>query len=132
VVDDFEPWRSLVRSFLEKQPQFQIVAEAADGFDAIQKARELQPDLILLDLSLPQINGIEAARRIHECAPKARILFISEVQSWDIVKEALRTGAKGYVVKADAASELLRAVDAALRNETFIGSRFASQNFDES
>lgn len=131
MVDDFEPWRSFVRSALEKQPQLQIVGEAVDGLTAILKAQELQPDLILLDLSLPQVHGIEAARQIRERAPNSRILFISEVQSWEIVREALRTGANGYVVKADAASELLTAVNATLRDEKFIGSRFAGHDFDD-
>jgi DNA-binding NarL/FixJ family response regulator len=130
VVDDFEPWLSFVRSTLEKRPQLQIVGEAVDGCSAIQKAQELQPDLILLDLSLPKVNGLEAARRIRECAPNSKILFTSEVQSWEIVREALRRGS-GYVVKADAASELLTAVNAALQGEKFIGSRFAGYDFDE-
>lgn len=127
LVDDFEPWLAYVRSTLETQRQLLIVDEVADGLKAIQKAQELQPDLVLLDLGLPKVNGIEAARRIRECAPNAKILFMSEVQSWEIVKEALRTGAGGYVVKADAGTELLIAVNAVLRGEKFIGSRFAGQ-----
>jgi len=103
------------------------VGEVSDGLQAVQKAEELQPDLILLDIGLPTINGIEAARRIREHTPRSIVLFLSAILSSDIAQEALRTGASGYVVKADAASELLTAVDAVLRGEVFVSSRLAGQ-----
>src|SRR5439155_862233 len=86
------------------------------GLEAVRKAQQLHPDLILLDIGLPSLNGIEAARRIRELSPKSKILFISENRSWDIAEEALRIGAGGYVVKSDAAGELLPAVEAVLRD----------------
>ena len=124
VVDDFEPWRRFVCSELEEHLESQIIAEASDGTEAVQKAGELQPDLVLLDLGLPGLNGIEAARRIRECAPKAKILFVTENSSWEIAEEALRTGAHGYIVKEDAELELMIAVNAVLQGEIFVGRRF--------
>lgn len=125
VVDDFEPWRRQICSALEERPEFQVIAEVSDGLDAVRKAPELQPDLILLDIGLPKLNGIEAARLIRNSAPHAKILFVSENRSWDIAEEALRTGATGYVVKSDAASELMPAVTAVLQGKQFVSSRFA-------
>src|SRR5712672_1310014 len=84
--------------------------EASDGLEAVYKAREFQPDLILLDIGLPNLNGIEAARRIHKLAPEAKILFLSQESSLDVVQEALSVGAAAYITKAHAASELLAAV----------------------
>jgi DNA-binding NarL/FixJ family response regulator len=95
VVDDYEPWRSFALRTLQKKRELEVVSEASDGLEAVQKAQELQPDLILLDIGLPTVNGIEAARRILQYAPNAKILFVSEQRSSDIVEEALRTGARG-------------------------------------
>jgi CheY-like chemotaxis protein len=100
----------------------QIVGETSDGLEAVYKAEELQPDLIVLDIGLPTLNGIEAARRIREVSPESRILFISQESSADLVQEALALGALGYVVKAHAGSELLAAVGAVLEGRQFISS----------
>lgn len=129
VVDDYEPWRRFVASTLQNQPGLLIVGEAADGSSAVEKAQELRPDLILLDIGLPALNGIEAARQIRKLAPKSKILFTSENRSWDIAEEALHTGALGYVVKSDAVSELLPAVTAVLQAKRFVSRRFAEQDF---
>ena len=120
VVDDYEPWHAFVSNAFKKQPQLEIVAQASDGLEAVQRAEELQPDLILLDIGLPTLNGIEAALRIREVSPTSKILFVSENRSPDIAQEALSNGAGGYVVKSDAASELLPAVKAVLEGERFI------------
>jgi len=120
VVDDYEPWRKLATKTLQKTHELQIVSEASDGLEAVQKAQGLRPDLILLDIGLPTINGIEAARRILQSAPKTKILFVSEQRSSDIVNEALSTGAGGYVVKSKAATELLPAVEAVLQGKQFV------------
>jgi DNA-binding NarL/FixJ family response regulator len=114
VVDDYEPWRRFVSTTLQKQPELQIIGEAVDGLEAVQKAGELQPDLIVLDIGLPSLNGIEAARRIRKLSPESKILFISQESSADVVQEALALGALGYVVKAHAGSELLPAVEVVL------------------
>jgi DNA-binding NarL/FixJ family response regulator len=122
VVDDYESFRRFVISTLEQQPELQAIGEATDGLEAVRKAEELKPDLILLDIGLPKLNGIEAARRIREHSPKSKILFFSEYRSRDIVEEALSTGAVGYVAKSDAARQLLAAVKAVLQGKHFVSS----------
>jgi DNA-binding NarL/FixJ family response regulator len=125
VVDDYDPFRQFICSTLRKRPELQIVDEASDGLEAVQKAEELQPDLIVLDIGLPSLNGIEAARRIRKLSPKSKILFVSQESSADMVQEALALGGLGYIVKADAGKELLTAVNAVLRGDGFVGNRFA-------
>jgi DNA-binding NarL/FixJ family response regulator len=129
VIDDFEAWRCYVRPMLQKQDQYEVIAEATDGLEGIQIAEELEPDLILLDVGLPKLDGIAVARRIRQRAPHSRILFTSQNSSWDIVEEALRTGAQGYLVKEDAERELMIAVSAVLRGEKFFGRRFVGRDF---
>jgi DNA-binding NarL/FixJ family response regulator len=125
VVDDYDPWRSFTVSTLQKQPGFEVVGEVSDGLEAVQAAARLQPDLILLDIGLPSLNGIEAARRMHERSPNSRILFVSENRYPDIAEEALATGAGGYVVKSEAASDLMPAVEAVLRGRQFVSASLA-------
>jgi len=119
VIDDYEVWRRFVASALEERPEFKIVGEAADGLEAVQRVQDLQPDLVLLDIGLPKLNGLEAARRIRGCAPKTRIVFFSQDHSRDIAEEAMRIG-DGYVVKSGAARELLSAVEAVLQGKRFL------------
>jgi DNA-binding NarL/FixJ family response regulator len=113
LVDDYQPWRQFVCSVLRKRPELEIVGEVADGVEAVQQAGELQPDVILLDIGLPRLNGIEAARRLRKISPNSKILFVSQESSADVMQEALSTGARGYVVKATA-SDLLSAMNAVL------------------
>ena len=122
VVDDSEAFRRFVASTLAQNPELQIVGEIADGLDAVYRAEETQPNLILLDIGLPTLNGIEAAYRIRELSPASKILFFSENRSREIVEEALRTGAAGYVAKSDAARELLAAVETVLQGRQFVSS----------
>ncbi len=131
VVDDYEPWRGFVLTTLQKQPELEIVGEVTDGLQAVQKAQQLQPDLILLDIGLPTLNGIEAARRIREVSPTSKILFLSEDRSPDIAEAALSTGAEGYVVKSDAAAELLPAVNAVLGGKRFISASLAGNDLTD-
>jgi DNA-binding NarL/FixJ family response regulator len=120
VVDDNEPFRRFVRATLGMRPELHIISEVSDGLEAVQKALELQPALIVLDIGLPGLNGIEAARRIRKLSPKSTILFLSQESSADVVEEALCLGALGFVIKLHAARDLLIAVDAVLRNEQFV------------
>jgi DNA-binding NarL/FixJ family response regulator len=122
VVDDFEPWRRSVCSMLKGQAELKVVAEATDGWEAIQKAQILRPDLILLDLGLPNLNGMDAAKRIRELVPGARIILLTSSNDKDVVRAALSTGAQGYVLKIDASTELLPAVAAVLGGNVFVSS----------
>ena len=107
--------------------ELQIVGEASDGLEAVQKSSELCPDVILLDINLPKLDGIEAARRICVIAPAAAIVFVSGNQCPEVVHEALAIGggARGYVLKCDAAVDLLPALEAVLKNQQFISARIA-------
>jgi DNA-binding NarL/FixJ family response regulator len=102
LVDDYEPFRRFVRLVLQIKPELQIVGEASDGLEAVQKARDLHPDLILLDVGLPKLDGIKAARRIRSVAPRTAILFVSQESSSEIVLEALSTGGMAYILKSHA------------------------------
>ena len=117
VVDDNEPFRRFVRATLSTKPELKIISEVSDGLEAVEKALELQPALIVLDIGLPGLNGIEAARRIRKLSPKSTIMFLSQESSPEIVQEALCIGALGFVIKAHAAKDLFIAVDAVLRNQ---------------
>jgi DNA-binding NarL/FixJ family response regulator len=120
VVDDYEPFRRFVCSTLGKRPAFQIVGEALDGVAAVRQAEELKPDLVLLDIGLPRLNGLQAAREIRKLSPHSKIIFVSQESSPDVVQEALSLGALGYVAKARAGSDLLAAVEAVLEGRRFI------------
>jgi DNA-binding NarL/FixJ family response regulator len=112
LIDDFEPFRQMVRSIIGRRPELEIVAETSDGLEAVQKAVEQNPDLILMDIGLPSLNGIEAARQIRKLVPESKIIFLSMESSCEVVQEGLGLGASGYVLKTRAGSDLLRAIDA--------------------
>src|SRR3974390_1039038 len=97
VVDDYEPWHGFVLATLRKQPDLEIIGNLSDGCDAVEQVGRLKPDLILLDIGLPKLNGIEAARQIRKLSLKSKIIVCSQETSLDIVQEALNTGANGYV-----------------------------------
>ena len=129
VVEDSGEFRKFICSMFGERPEVEIVGEDVDGLQAIQRADELQPDLILLDIGLPSLNGIEVARQVLKLSPKSRILFISQEASADVVREALGTGAHGYLVKVDAGSELLIGVSAVLRGDQYVSRRLAGHHF---
>lgn len=120
VVDDHEVARRGIRSVLSEDPGIEIVGELGNGEDAITRVRELRPDVVLLDISLPGMSGIEAANNIRQIAPESRIIFVSQHDSPLIAKDALLTGAYGYVVKSDAALDLLHAIEAVHAGHTFV------------
>ena len=122
VVDDYEPWRRFVASEFQKLPELEIVGEASDGLGAVQQAGELHPDMILLDIGLPTLNGLEAANRIRQVAPDAKIIFLTQNNDRDVVRAALSTGARGYVLKTDAGRELFPAMVGVLDSNNFVSS----------
>ena len=122
VVEDFQPFRRFVCLNLEQRPELRVTCEVSDGLEAVQKAHELKPDLILLDICLPTLNGIEAARRILAIAPESKIIFSSAETSAAIVQAAMKVGAWGYVFKTQAGVDLLLAIDSVLSGMRFISS----------
>jgi DNA-binding NarL/FixJ family response regulator len=131
VADDYEGWRRQAFLLLQARPELQVICEASDGSEAVQKAEELKPDLILLDIGLPKLNGLEAARRIRQLSPSSKMIFLSLDNSLDVVMAALSTGALAYVYKAHAGSELLPAVEAVVRGERFVSSSVKGYKFTD-
>jgi len=127
LADDYEPLRRFVSSTLDKLPQLQLIGEASDGLTAVEKAQELRAELILLDISLPKLNGFEVARRIRKDIPQLKIIFFSENRSFDIAEEALRMGADGYIVKSNAGTELVAALEAVLQGKQYVSSNLADR-----
>lgn len=125
VVDDYEPWRDFIASTVEKERGWEVIGKVSDGPAAVQQAHELKPDLILLDIGLPLLNGIEAATRIRESSPGSIILFVSENRSIDVAESAMSTGAGGYVIKSEAASDLLPAMRTVLEGRRFLSASLA-------
>jgi DNA-binding NarL/FixJ family response regulator len=122
LVEDSEPFLGFVTSTLGLQPDLQVVGEAQNGLEAVEKAEALQPDLILLDVGLPGLNGIAAARQILKLVPDAKIIFLTQESSPDVVAEAFRLGAWGYVIKVHASKDLPRALNAVIEGKKFVGS----------
>jgi DNA-binding NarL/FixJ family response regulator len=120
VVEDYDPFLRLIRSTLAMRENTEVVCAVSDGLEAVQKAAELKPDLILLDLGLPKLNGIEAARRIRKLVPESRIIFLSVESSPDVVTEALSLGVLGYVAKRRLVSDLLVAIETVLEGRQFV------------
>ena len=123
VVEDFAPFRRLVCAMLKQQGDCHLI-QASDGLDALHKVEGLQPDLIILDVGLPRLNGLEVARRARKLAPAAKIVFVSQESSADVVREAFGLGALGYLQKLFTGSELLPAVQAVLGGTHFVSGRF--------
>jgi DNA-binding NarL/FixJ family response regulator len=129
VVDDHEVVRRAVCSLLASDPIVNVISQTADGEQAVLKAEELKPDLVLLDIGLPGISGIEAAKRIRSVSPASRIIFLSQHDSLHVVEDAVRVGGHGYVAKMDAASDLLTAVRAVGEGKRFVSQRIVSQGW---
>ena len=115
LVDDCKQWRRVVHSILEAVPDFVIVGEAGDGLEAIEKTTTLFPDIVLLDVGMPLLNGIEAAPKIMQTCPQARIIFLTQEQDGEVRSAALATGAKAYLLKSNAAGELELTIEESLQ-----------------
>lgn len=124
VVEDFLPYRTFVSALLREELAFRVVSEASDGLEAVRRATELNPDLILLDIGLPGLNGIETARRLRELTPRSRIVFLSLEGSADVVEEALSSGALGYVHKSRAGKDLAPAIATVLDGKQFVSNAY--------
>ena len=120
IADDVEFFRRFLAATLRRRPGLQILGDVSDGLEAVARAKELHPDLVVMDIGLPRLNGIEAARQIRECVPYTKILFVSMETCPDIVEETFRIGGCAYVAKTDAGTELLSAVDAILAGRRFV------------
>jgi DNA-binding NarL/FixJ family response regulator len=129
LADDYKDWRRQVRLLFQARPEWQVIAEAADGSEVIQKAEELKPDLIVLDIGLPKLNGIEAARQIRQLSPSSKIIFLSQNNDLDVVRAALGAGGLGYVYKTDARSDLLPAIQAVLLGKQFVSRSLKGYEF---
>jgi DNA-binding NarL/FixJ family response regulator len=116
VVDNFKPWRRRVCTILENHPEWKIVSEASDGAEAVEKAIELQPDLILLDVGLPVLDGIKAAKIISQKCPRSRIIFLTQCDDCDIREAAREAGAACYLLKSKAASDLVNVISRTLNH----------------
>jgi len=126
VVDDSQAWRQTICSLLRREFDLTVVCESSDGIDAIRKTEELRPDLILLDISLPNLNGLEAARQIRKVSPGSKLIFLTSYIDLDLLREALSIGVMGYVAKSDAAFELVTAVRTVMGGEWFISSMLST------
>ena len=122
VVDDVELWQTFVHMHLDKEPNLHVIGVATDGLDAVRKAEKLRPDLILLDISLPGLNGLEAARQIRKVAATSTILFLSGESDPDVVRHAFSAGGLGYVLKSDAARDLIAGIESVLFGRRFVSS----------
>lgn len=121
MVEDHDPFRRHICSVLDLHPHFQVIGTSDDGPKAVEQAKTLLPDVVLLDIGLPGINGLEAARQIGEAAPLARIIFLTQESSPEVVEEAFSLGAWGYVLKANAGSELIGAMEIVSQGQRFVG-----------
>ena len=120
VVDDHVILRKGLRALLEEEPKWNVIAEASDGREAIEKAKAFQPDLVILDITMPQLNGLDAIPGIRKVAPSTQILVLSMHDEEELIHRTLRAGANGYVLKSDAASSLLKAAEAVLAGRRFV------------
>ena len=120
VVDDHDAVRRGLSSRLQQQPEWLVVGQASDGAEAVIKVSELQPDVVILDIDLPKMNGLEAARTIRQLAPSTEILFLSFHDSMTVVQEALNAGGRGYLCKSDAGTDLVSAVEAVSQHRPFL------------
>jgi DNA-binding NarL/FixJ family response regulator len=131
VVEDFEPFRTLICSVLGQIPNLRVIGRESDGLEAVQRAVELQPDMILLDIGLPTLNGLQVAKRVQQKVPNAKVLFISHELSGDVVEAALDSGGLGYVHKSQIHEELLLAIDEVLAGNQFVSSNLRDKKRSE-
>jgi len=123
LADDHEVVRKGLRALLESQPGWKVIAEATDGREAVEKARDMHPDVAIVDIGMPSLNGLEATRQIVKKAPRTRVLVLTMHDTNPLIQQVVKAGARGYVLKSDVASDLVSAVDALCRDQTFFTSK---------
>lgn len=128
IIDDAEEWRELLSVLVRKEQQFEVVGEADDGLVGVSMAEHTRPTVVVLDISMPQINGIETARRIRALSPETKLVFVSGEDDKEVVEEALRMGGSGYVNKPDVWWDLIAAIHAVLRGSVFVSPRLCSSD----
>ena len=119
LADDHEVVRAGLRALLEEQSGWEVVAEAVDGRDAVEKATKLKPDVVVIDIAMPSLNGLEAVRQIVKTVPNAKVLVLTMYDSDPLIQQVLQAGARGYLLKSDAGRDLVSAIDDLRRNKTF-------------
>lgn len=119
LADDHEVVRAGLRALLEEQNGWEVVAEAVDGRDAVDKASKLKPDVVVIDIAMPSLNGLEAVRQIIKVVPNTKVLVLTMYDSDPLIQQVLQAGARGYLLKSDAGRDLVSAIDALRRNKTF-------------
>ena len=126
VADDHEVVRRGLVALLQAQHEWEICGEAGDGREAVDKAQKLKPDVIILDIGMPSLNGLEATRQILKSNPQTRVLILTLHDSDQVVREVLNAGARGFLLKSDAARDLVAAVEALRRDKTYFTSKVAA------
>src|SRR5262245_11565209 len=119
IADDHDVVRSGLRRIVEAQPNWQVVAEAGDGKEAVQKALEMKPDVAVIDYSLPLINGVEATRQIRSALPRTEVLIFTMHDNETVIRDLLKAGARGYLIKTDAQHHLINAIEALAAHKPF-------------
>ena len=130
IADYYDPWRRTVRMMLEKCPDWEVVAEARDGIDAVYRSRELQPNIVLMEIRLPILSGLIAAEQIRKVSPNSKIVFFSNESDEYLVRAALKIGRWGYVLKSDAAHDLLPALKGIINDKPFVSDSLSRNKRD--
>lgn len=130
VADDHEIVRKGLRTLIEAQPGWQVVGEASDGREAVEKAKEMKPDVTVLDIGMPALNGLEATRQMLKNDSRAKVLILTMHESDPLIRDILDAGARGYVLKTDASRDLVTAVNAVGSNKTFFTAKVAQMVLD--
>lgn len=123
LVDDHEIIRKGLRSVIEVRKDWEIVGEATNGREAVKQVEKLRPDVVVMDISMPELNGLEAVRQIVKIAPRTEVLVLTMHESEDLVREVLEAGARGYLLKSDASGQLVTAIDALRVHKPFLTSK---------
>ena len=130
IADDHEVVRKGLRSLLESEDGFEVVGEASHGREAVEKATSARPDVVVLDIGMPELNGLEATRRIVKASPRTEVLILTVYETEEVIREVLRAGARGYVLKSDAGRDLVNAVESLRVHKPYFTPRVSQMVLD--